>query len=45
MQQTIATLRSEVRLLRKTCSGLAPPIRDGFDTLNETGDGALDLAP
>lgn len=45
MQQTIATLRSEVRLLRKTYSGLAPPIRDGFDTLNQTGDGALDLAP
>jgi hypothetical protein len=46
MQQTITTLRSEVRLLRKTYSGLAPLIRDGFGTLaNETGDGALDLAP
>jgi len=45
IQQTITTLRSEVRLLRKTYSGLAPPIRDGFGTLNETGDGALDLAP
>jgi len=46
IQQTITTLRSEVCLPRRTYSGLAPRIRDGFGTLaNETGDGALDLAP